>query len=685
MKIKPKNKLTSTSKQDVMYYQSVVILNAGGTINMSGDDERKPSRAVSKIFKKIKKEMSERGISCTYEEVFDRAPDSSNIGETEWKILFNVVNGIAKRKRGIRVRLEKDGVKLEYGGIVITHGTDTLHTTSLMLSLMMASANLFFPIVFTASHSPMDQVNSDAVNNLRKAIFITKERYTEESNNLPPAIYVLIGQDIHLASRLTKVYTKPNSDGRYFFSYPAPVGQITSKGFHLRLNGQYVEKLLQPTHRLNIQCGCPLQFGIAEHVIIDHRTDIRVVSDLEKRLSFYEAEQPLRSRRIGVIIQGTFIKNPNMESISDLLNQISMRNIQIWVGSREVYTSINKQNKLTANLISKSMSHSKAREKLSWLLGLDIDNDLISRSMSENIAGEIFETEELPEWIKYETYPEQVNGREVLIVYPDIHWKVYDDAVKRLQLIKSTRKKELCIIGFGDGHIPSPNIPISIMVQKYIEEYEILRMNEVELEKHNTIDRLVGYLTHIIQDEYDAVSAFISAYYSINAIQMQKAIFTDIARSRMKKARKSLSRKIKKYSCELAEQYSLKINTAQLKRAIEKALISVHIDVDITELKTEWDMIKSFDSKNDQIKYIVMNYPKYIAQRIIKDGIAYSSIQYRIINEAVDNGIRVRMYTQASRSKTNLSLYENGNMLKYIGVDGDYSTGKVCRYLLPKR
>lgn len=190
------------TKEVLEFYKSVIVICAGGTINMSGTEQRKPSDGVGRALNQISGRLHKAGVLFINDEpLFDRPPDSSNIGEREWEIIINRIDRIIDRKKTIYQFLLERGIKVECGGIVIAHGTDTLHITSLVVALEMATRSLPFPIVFTASHSTLDDPKSDASGNLQKSIYIAKERFNSESN-LPAGVYVLIGQDIHLASRL---------------------------------------------------------------------------------------------------------------------------------------------------------------------------------------------------------------------------------------------------------------------------------------------------------------------------------------------------------------------------------------------------------------------------------------------------------------------------------------------------
>lgn len=74
--------------------------------------------------------------------------DSSNIQAAEWQIIAqNVYDALE-----------------QFDGVIITHGTDTMAYSASMLSFMLK--NLHKPVVFTGSQIPMDNMLTDARNNM---------------------------------------------------------------------------------------------------------------------------------------------------------------------------------------------------------------------------------------------------------------------------------------------------------------------------------------------------------------------------------------------------------------------------------------------------------------------------------------------------------------------------------------
>lgn len=64
----------------------------------------------------------------------------------------------------------------EYGGILITHGSDTVHFTAAMAALLLSQKGI--PIVVTCAMKPADQPGTDAFRNLHLALSAIRQQIT---------------------------------------------------------------------------------------------------------------------------------------------------------------------------------------------------------------------------------------------------------------------------------------------------------------------------------------------------------------------------------------------------------------------------------------------------------------------------------------------------------------------------
>ncbi len=132
----------------------VLILGTGGTI-ASRIDYR--TGAVTSVL--------------TPSELYSSVPELGDIAKLDTEVLFNILSENMTPSRWDEMakrvgRAVKDG----YRGIVIAHGTDTMHYTSAALSF--ALENLPVPVVLVGAQRSSDRPSSDAATNLLGAVTV---------------------------------------------------------------------------------------------------------------------------------------------------------------------------------------------------------------------------------------------------------------------------------------------------------------------------------------------------------------------------------------------------------------------------------------------------------------------------------------------------------------------------------
>lgn len=128
--------------------KKILLFTTGGTIaSKEGANGLQPDMNANEILSYMGDLASRYDITC--KELLNL--DSSNIQAEEWKkIAGNIYENL-------------DG----YDGIIITHGTDTMAYTASMMSFILQ--RLSIPVVFTGSQMPIDNLLTDARNNLYTA------------------------------------------------------------------------------------------------------------------------------------------------------------------------------------------------------------------------------------------------------------------------------------------------------------------------------------------------------------------------------------------------------------------------------------------------------------------------------------------------------------------------------------
>ena len=123
----------------------ILLLSTGGTIaSRPGADGLEPEMSGQELLSCLG-DLSGR-FQVEVRQIMSL--DSSNVQAEEWKIMA----------RSVYENLE------DFDGFIITHGTDTMAYSASMLSFMLN--NLHKPVVFTGSQIPMDNMLTDARNNL---------------------------------------------------------------------------------------------------------------------------------------------------------------------------------------------------------------------------------------------------------------------------------------------------------------------------------------------------------------------------------------------------------------------------------------------------------------------------------------------------------------------------------------
>ncbi len=684
---------SNISEEDIRYYCSVIVLCAGGTINMSGNTECKPGDGVGKALSSIDDKLEKMRITYQFENIFDRPPDSSNVGEDEWKTIFDSIKEVVDKKEEIRKRLLDNGIKREVGGVVVAHGTDTLHITTLVVALEFALSKLTLPIVFTASYATMDAPNSDAPDNLLKSLFCAKERFNRQEN-LVPSVYVIIGSDIHLASRLTKVCTMPNDESKYFYSFPSPVGQISSdksNSFHFRLNSTYLSGLTSTIKLNRTEFTNNKPWGIVEHIYLDALVPIIVVEDLVRRIHHYQSHKENQGRALGVVIQGDFSNNRSFFRISEQITELCNDNVFVLIGSKQSYEKLLQEARIKSDylcLIPKSMSHLKAKIKLGWLLKSNLSAKRIQELMETNIAGEVFQTEMLPEWIRFEAFHNYTGKTEVVIAYPNIHPRVLQDAVDRLLSHHSVDCK-LYLYGFGDGHFPAANASIAHLVKNFTRKHW---ERELNINEDASLSEITDCLNRYVQDNASRLASFFTERFDLpseNTYRNKVRAFVYSELCQVKK--KELSEKVYGFFVPLREDPSIKISDPENQlRVLTNTLIgSIRVEPEKDEVESRMsEILSEVDPEASRIKrmfvFLSKHYPTPLSKRILKEAVMESNENMHIIGSAIDYHIGVIMKTLAVKSPSNIARYEIGNMLMVLGVDSDITKGYKSDYFFPR-
>ncbi|MEK0352754.1 MAG: Glu-tRNA(Gln) amidotransferase subunit GatD, partial [Nitrosopumilus sp.] len=167
----------------------ILLLSTGGTI-ASKIDYR--TGAVTPVL--------------TAEELNSSVPELAKIADIDAQVLFSEYSENIMPEHWLQIAEKiNEYSKSDYTGIIIAHGTDTMHYTSSFLSFALAGFPI--PIVLVGSQRSSDRASSDAALNLISAAKFITESKTK-------GVYIVMHQDendgtiaCHLGTRVRKNHT----------------------------------------------------------------------------------------------------------------------------------------------------------------------------------------------------------------------------------------------------------------------------------------------------------------------------------------------------------------------------------------------------------------------------------------------------------------------------------------------
>ncbi len=161
--------------------KKILIITTGGTIAMKYDSEKGVIPATELIdFLKTFPKLDAVATIDIYE--FSNIPSPYMTPE----VMFDLAKFV-------------DLKIIDYDGIVITHGTDTLEETAYMLDLTLTTRK---PVVFTAAMRSGDELGLDGPRNIVGSV-----RVAAHPNSIDKGVLVVMNDEIHTARDVVKVDT----------------------------------------------------------------------------------------------------------------------------------------------------------------------------------------------------------------------------------------------------------------------------------------------------------------------------------------------------------------------------------------------------------------------------------------------------------------------------------------------
>lgn len=327
--------------------KKILIMNTGGTLSsVMHSNGLAPGLKTEDIQEQL--HIVSPGIDLKLQDIMSL--DSANVQPEHWQIMARQIAD----------------VWMDYDGIVIIHGTDTMAYTSSMLSFMLQ--NISIPVVITGSQLSMEDSVTDAMENCRCAIHMAASGV--------PGVYVAFNRKVMRGCRASKVRSV-SFDA--FDSINAPnVAQISSLG--MRIN----EKAIR--------------YPRGKFHLLDSYTDkvfcLKMVPGIRPEILSILKDMGYKGIYIEAFGLGgmPFIQNDFMKETAALVNA----GITVVVGTQVRYEGANLSvyetgiKALEAGVISAhDMTSEAAVTKLMWVLGQTDRPEEIRKYFQTDLCGEI--------------------------------------------------------------------------------------------------------------------------------------------------------------------------------------------------------------------------------------------------------------------------------------------------------
>ena len=323
----------------------ILLLTTGGTIACAtGSSGLKPR---SSDIMQYALDQLRQYYDITVQDVM--CLDSSNIRPEEWQRIARYV--FAHR--------------LQYDGIVISHGTDTMAYTASAVTFMLPGLDR--PVVFTGSQLPLTDPLSDGPDNLRTAFAMASAGHN--------GVFVAFDRKVMLGCRAVKVRA---SNFSAFESVNARyAGVIGSQGL-----------VINPAALPDVPSQPQLCDAISKTVFL-----LKLTPGLSPEI--FHALKDLGYK--GIVIEafglgGMTVMNRGLQGIRSAVES----GISVVVTTQCLYDSADLQvyqvgqQLLELGVIQgKDMTSEAAMTKLMWALGQGMDQEQIARLFRQNLAGEI--------------------------------------------------------------------------------------------------------------------------------------------------------------------------------------------------------------------------------------------------------------------------------------------------------
>ena len=298
------------------------------------------------------------------------------------KALYNILSEDMKPEYWVRAAEEiANEISEGSDGVVIAHGTDTMHYTAAALSFMLKTP---VPIILTGAQRSSDRPSSDANINLIDSVIAAKSDIAEVCVCMHGSLndqYTYL----HKGTKVRKMHTSRRDTFRSINAQP--IAKIENKKVNINPEYNYIKR---------------------------GENELELNATIEDKVGFIKSFPGISSDYIeyhidkgykGLVIEGTGLGHvPN--DLIDSFTRAQEESIPVIMTSQCLYGRVNmnvystRRNIIDSGVISgRDMTPETAYVKLCWALGQSDDYNEVKEIMQTNIAGEFKEKSSIKDFL----------------------------------------------------------------------------------------------------------------------------------------------------------------------------------------------------------------------------------------------------------------------------------------------
>ena len=310
----------------------------------------------------------------TAEDLLRANPELLDLANYDVKALYNILSENMKPEYWVKaVESIADDINEGSDGVVIAHGTDTMHYTSAALSFMIKSP---VPIVITGAQRSSDRPSTDAFLNLYNSVGAALSDIAEVTVCMHDTLND--GEcALHRGTKVRKMHTSRRDTFRSIDTEPIALlkdAEIT------KTNLPYIKR---NERELELNTACEDKVAL-----------IKTFPGITEELIDYHIDKGFR----GIAIEGTGLGHVP-DYMVKTLERARDENIVVVMSSQCLYGRVNMNVYSTGRLLldagvisALDMTPETSYVKLCWALGQSDDLDEVKNIIQTNVAGELNES-----------------------------------------------------------------------------------------------------------------------------------------------------------------------------------------------------------------------------------------------------------------------------------------------------